>query len=282
MIIGITGYKGRLGSELLKYGCLPLDCDITSRMSIRQALHDVNPDMIIHCAAMTGVDECEQYKDEALEINAKGTENLKVCFPYDIIYISTDYVFDGKKGMYSEKDEPSDPKNLCWYGYTKLLGEQLLESNDAIIRTTMLYGSPVKDDFVTHIIQKLEINEPFEVTRALYGTPTYVPHLAEAIMEVVSKYPFMPHILNITGRDLYSRYDFSMTIASVFGYEDRKHLVTPTLKIGKTKRPRHAGLRTSKAESINIPIYSSLEGLYAFERQKHYEKRILIQSRMEI
>ena len=259
MKIGVTGYGGRLGSELVSRGCIPLDCDVAVRESVRDILQFLEPDIVIHCAALTDVDYCEQSKDEALLVNAKGTENLKVCFPGKIIYISTDYVFDGKKGMYKEEDETGNPDKLCWYGYTKLLGEQLMGNNDTIIRTTMLYGSPVKDDFVTHILQNLELNEPFEVTRALYGTPTYVPHLADGIMALL-KLPEMPHIINIVGTSIWSRYDLALTIASVFGYEDRKHLIHPTMKIGKTKRPRHAGLNVNKAVDLGIPVHPTMDG----------------------
>ena len=280
MIIGITGYKGRLGAELVYRGCEPLKCDITSKSSIRSALHDVKPDIVIHCAAFTDVDQCERDKDIALEINAKGTENLKVCFPDTIIYLSTDYVFDGKNGMYSEEDKPSKPNSLCWYGYTKLLGEEVLGNRDTIIRTTMLYGSPMKMDFVTYILQQLEMDEPFIVTRALYGTPTYVPHLAEAIMKMLNSFVYYPDIINIVGSDLLNRYEFALMIASFFGHEDKKELIVPTMKVGKTKRPRRVGLKTEQAKKIGLPIYSVMEGLDAFHKSDKIE--IYKQLRMKI
>jgi dTDP-4-dehydrorhamnose reductase len=280
MRIAVTGWKGRLGSELVVRGCIPLDCDVTSKMSIRMALQDVKPDMVVHCAAMTDVDACEENKDEALEINAKGTENLKVCFDGTIFYLSTDYIFDGKKGMYSEEDEPADPNKLCWYGYTKLLGEQVLGNRDTIIRTTMLYGSPMKMDFVTHILSQLELDEPFPVTRALYGTPTYVPHLAEAIMGMIDNWSYYPDIINIVGSDYLNRYDFAMIIASFFGHKDKKGLVIPTLKIGETKRPRKTGLRVTQARKWGLPIYSVMDGLEAFHKSD--KLRIFKQLRMEI
>lgn len=277
--VAVTGYKGRLGSELVNRGVLPLDCDVTSKISIKAALNDVKPDLVIHCAAMTDVDRCEEFPNEALEINARGTENLKVCYDGKIIYISTDYVFDGKKGMYSEKDKPSDPKKLCWYGYTKLLGEELLGYNDTIIRTTMLYGSPIKMDFVTNILQKLELGDPFEVTRALWGTPTYVGHLADAIVDLTNMYVGFDHVINIVGDTLLNRYEFALMIASFFGHEDKKKLISPTLKVGKTKRPRHAGLNTWKARTLGLHIYSALQGLEAFH---NVNKNDYKQLRMEI
>jgi len=276
--IAVTGYKGRLGSELISRGCVPLDCDITSKMSISAALRDVEPDIIIHCASMTDVDACEKYKDEALEINAKGTENLKVCYEGKIIYMSTDYIFDGRQGMYSENARPGEVTKLCYYGYTKLLGEQLVGNTDTIIRTTMLYGSDKKMDFVTNILSRLELQETFEVTRALFGTPTYIPHLADAIMMLLGISP-MPHIINIVGSDLLNRYEFALMIASFFGHSDQKSMIIPTLKVGKTKRPRRAGLSTFRARKLGLPIYSALDGLKAFhEKNVSYYKQL----RMEI
>jgi dTDP-4-dehydrorhamnose reductase len=280
MLIAVSGHKGRLGQELVQRGCVPLDCNITSKVSIRMALKETKPDIVIHCAAVTDVDYCEKNQEEAFEINAAGTENLKVCFSETIIYLSTDYIFDGKKGMYSEEDEPAEPSKLCWYGYTKLLGEQLLGNRDTIIRTTMLYGSPMKMDFVTHILQKLELDEPFEVTRALYGTPTYVPHLAEAIMTMLNSSVYYPDIINIVGSDYINRYDFALMIASFFGHEDKKELIIPTLKTGKTKRPRKAGLKTDQAKKMGLPIYSVLKGLEAFHTRDKIE--IFKQLGMEI
>lgn len=277
--IAVTGWKGRLGSELVSRGCVPLDCDVTSKFSIKQALHDVKPDIVIHCAAMTDVDKCEEYPDEAFEINAKGTENLKVCFDKKIIYISTDYVFDGRKGRYFEYQKPGLPENLCWYGYTKLLGEQVLGNGDTIVRTTMLYGSPVKEDFVTQILQKLELMNCFSVTRCLSGNPTYIPHLVDGIMSLIN-HPFTPGVINIVGRDLYSRYEFALVIASVLGYEDLKNKITPTNSIGKVKRPRHAGLSTTKARMLGIPIYSVVDGLKAFG--ENMRDKIFVQLKMPL
>jgi dTDP-4-dehydrorhamnose reductase len=265
MIIAVTGHKGRLGSELIERGYTALDCNILSRQSIYEALDKVAPDIVIHCAAMTDVDKCEEQMYESFEVNVRGTENIKICFPNKIIFLSTDYIFDGKKGMYSEYAEPSVYPKTCWYGYTKLLGEELLGNEDTIIRTTMLYGSPLKMDFVTKILQQLELDEPFKVTRSLYGTPTYVPHLADAIVKML-ELPILPHVINIVGSDYLNRYEFALMIASFFGHEDKKKLIIPTQKIGKTKRPRKAGLSVIEASKLGLPIYSVMEGLEAFHK----------------
>ena len=157
-------------------------------------------------------------------------------------------------------DAPSPAQKLCQYGFTKLLGEEVLSPSDTIIRTTLLYGSPVKDDFVVHILEQLEYGEVFGVTKGLHGTPTYVPHLAEAILTLLHFSP-MPHIVNIVGSEVLSRYEFALMIASVFGYENKKKLIQPTNEIGKTRRPKHAGLSTRLAKRMGLPIYSPIEGL---------------------
>jgi dTDP-4-dehydrorhamnose reductase len=279
MKIGITGYKGRLGSELIKQGCLPLDGNVMLKGAIQKFLDDVQPDIVIHCAALTDVDKCDKFRNGSLELNARAVENLKVCFSGKIVLLSTDYVFNGKgKGMYTEMDQTSDPNTLCWYGYTKLIAEEFLGNNDTIVRTTILYGSPVKGDFVTSILDKLENGEPFTVTKSLFGTPTYVPHLAKGIMTFldIASYTHLPvpHIINIAGGDYLNRYDFAMLIASVFGYDKAKKLILPTTAMGTVKRPRHAGLSTKLAEKMGIKIYSVLDGLDAFREEQKIWKQL--------
>lgn len=274
-VIAITGYEGRLGQELIKRGCVPLICDVTKPKTIMKSIGEVCPDIIIHCAAKTDVDKCERHKDEAFEVNARGTYNLRECFPGGkIIYISTDYVFDGTTGVYKETDRPSQAEKLCQYGFTKLLGEEILSDADTIVRTTLLYGSDVKGDFVTNILEQLEYGEVFGVTKCLHGTPTYVPHLAEAIMMLLHYYP-MPHIINISGSDVLSRYEFALMIASVFGHNGKKKLIQPTNEVGKVRRPRHAGLSVHLAKKIGLPIYTAIEGLSAMKAQdRDYHKQI--------
>jgi dTDP-4-dehydrorhamnose reductase len=266
-MIAVTGYQGRLGLYLIsKYSnCVPLECDVTNLDSVKRAIDEVQPESILHCAAVTDVDACEStLYEQALEVNIQGTRNVRSAFEGQIIYMSTDYVFDGVDGPYSEEAEPN-PQNH--YGYTKALGEEeiLLADypTDVIVRTTILYGGH-KPDFVTSILDKLKTNEMFHVTGALLGSPTYIPHLANGLRKLfMLKQP--PKIINISGNDVISRWVFACKIAKAFNYPIHNVLLTMRSQAGRAIRPRKAGLKTHLAKALKIPIYSVDDGLKEYK-----------------
>jgi len=258
-MIGVTGYKGRLGSELIKQGCVGFEGNINDEY-IGKYINKF--DVLIHCAAITDVDGCERdLYDKAFTVNEAGTKNLRRNFNGKIIYLSTDYVFDGMaKGNYGEH---SIPNPISVYGYTKLLGEGQIKyrnhPGDVIVRTTILYGSPVKPDFVTNTLAKLRSGEKFTVPYNLFGNPTYVPHLAEALMKLV-EIPNPPRIVNIAGKEILSRYEFVLAIADTWGLD--KSLIVPVREVpGAAMRPLKVGLKTVLAEKLGLPIYSVYDGL---------------------
>lgn len=262
-MIYVTGYKGNLGQILVQsFHCNGLDCDVTSIKSISQALCKAKSiDVIINCAAFTDVDECELDggRSIALRTNAGGVANLREVFDGRIIHISTDYIFDGKNGPYSETDEPSP---INWYGQTKLCGEErLLEFNftgDVIVRTTILYGG-YKTDFALKVLRKLHEGETVSVPSNVKGTPTHVFHLAKALMDIIMlKHP--PKIINIVGDNFLSRYEFAMMLAHRFGYMSDKIIPVTTFPY-IAKRPERAGLKTTLARKLKIPIYSISDGI---------------------
>lgn len=267
-MIGVTGYKGRLGSQLIKLGCYPVGGDITTRSFLMGEFSiPPLPDTIIHCAAVTDVDRCErELYDHAYLVNDKGTKNLCDAFGGRIIYISTDYIFDGTTGAYGEHAKPNP---ISVYGHSKLLGEERIKQRnhpgDVIVRTTILYGTKGKPDFVTGVVDKLSAGEAITLPCNLFGTPTYTPHLAEALMRLC-EVTNPPRIVNIVGREVLSRYEFGLAIADVFGLN--KQLITPVREIpGKAMRPMKAGLKTKLAEKLGLPIYSVYDGLKAMKEQ---------------
>lgn len=272
MIVAVTGPNGRLGSYLVrKIGYIPMECDITNPESIKDKLAELNPGVIVNCAAYTDVDGAETHYRKALDINQFGVAYLREAFEGWLIHLSTDYIFGGVQGPYSERFDVSEDFTKGRYGKSKSYGEinmfSVPDRLGTIVRTTMLYGSPYKpDDFVSHILEQLDAGKPFEVPYTLVGSPTYVPHLAEGIRYLIDHYWHNPPpILNIVGEDVLSRYDFALMIASVWGYD--KNLIIPTNKHrGFAYRPRKAGLKVEMAKRLHIPIYSVLEGL---EKMKH-------------
>lgn len=273
MRVFVTGYQGRLGRYLVtKMGYRPLECDVTDLASVKVAMreHELfnEQDTVIHCAAVTDVDGCEGHLyDKALKVNAQGTRNIRSAFKGQIIYLSTDYVFDGRDGPYKEEDEPCP---ISHYGMTKLYGEdEIMEADfprDVILRTTILYGG-CKADFVTAILKKLHSNEMFKVTGALMGSPTYIPHLAEGIKKLVQlKAP--PKIVNIAGRDVISRWVFACMVAKAFDYPIHNVLLTMVTQTGAAPRPRLAGLKVNFARTLNIPVFSVQSGLEAMRGER--------------
>jgi dTDP-4-dehydrorhamnose reductase len=260
MKIGVTGCNGRLGKALVEYGCIPLNCDVRSVSQILHELHRVNPDVIIHCAAITDVDKSEtEYFSLARWVNETGTSNLRQVYEGRIIYISTDYVFDGVSGPYSENDTPSPIGN---YGYSKWRGERVIISynnpSDTIVRTTILYGGD-KQDFVTALLSELKTKDIVRVTPKLYGNPTYIYHLVEALLKLCYE-NIAPRIVNIAGLDVINRYEFAKKIAQVWGYSDTKIIPDENIEVGYY-RPLKAGLITSFASKLGLPIYTVDAGL---------------------
>lgn len=259
--VAVLGHNGRLGSELVKAGFTPLDADITSLWDLQEKIVILRPDTIINCASITNVDECEDtLKEMATEVNDLGVWNLRTAFKGRIIHISTDFIFDGRGGPYTEQ---ATPNPLSHYGKTKCDGEQrLLKSYlpSTIVRTTLLYGVPNFPDFVTAIRTQLESDVPqINVTTVLSGSPTYVPHLVHGIKKLL-ELEDVAKIINISGTDVLSKYEFALMIASVFGYDKEKIIPTASAR-AKAVRPHHGGFRLSLAKRLGIPLYSAIEGL---------------------
>lgn len=270
--IAVTGHNGRLGHELVKRGCIPIECDITSSSDIIRELSKINVDVIINCAAYTDVSACENDEEYklALEINYYGVKRLRTIFQGLLVHLSTDYVFDGKRGPYSENSPPTKAVNN--YGLTKQGAEIYLQSMPfpfSIVRTTCLYDNYKLDDFVFTALTHLRIDDVFTATTKLSGNPTYVPHLAEAILMLI-KMPQIPEIIHIAGRDVMTRYEFALMIANVFGY-DTANIIPTNKNFGAGNRPTKGGLKTKLAEKLGLPIYSTLEGLQQYKKDLENE-----------
>ena len=140
-------------------GCKSYYLNIANRVDVTTLIQKLNPSYIIHTAALTNVDHCERDKRLAWNINVEGTKHIAEIarkINAKLIYISTDYVFDGNKGMYKE-DEPTNP--IDYYGETKLEGEKLVKNlrDCIIVRPSVLYGwNPVKSNFVSWVINELK------------------------------------------------------------------------------------------------------------------------------
>lgn len=259
MRIFITGGSGLLGSRIAeitleRHEVYAGYCHNKHRfgkavkIDLRKADLDIRikPEVIIHTAALTDVDECEINKELAYKINAEGTKRIAE-FSKDseafLIYVSTDYVFNGEKGMYKEKDEPNP---INYYGYTKLMGEKYC---DCVVRPCVIYGAKPasgKVNFALWLIEKLRKKEEVKIVTDQYITPTLNTNLAKMILEIVRRR--LEGIFHLSGATRVSRYEFALKIADKFGLEES--LIKP-VKMEEmswiAKRPGDSSLDTSKA-----------------------------------
>jgi dTDP-4-dehydrorhamnose reductase len=263
--IAVTGPNGRLGSELVKRGCIPIKTDVTDFSVLARELRDIEPDAVIHCAAWTDVDGCERAPMRATHVNTGGVYVLGEIFRGKIVYISTDYIFDGRDGPY---DEDAGANPISVYGWSKLGGEIVLRNrhnpDDLTIRTTVLFDRDSRN-FVTAVAERLLAGETVQAPHDLYGSPTYVPHLAHGILAAISD--DVTGVLNLAGSRVWSRLEFADRIADVL--ED-KHLlpltgdnanILPCDPTGAAPRPLSAGLKVDKAKALGLPIGDPLDGL---------------------
>jgi dTDP-4-dehydrorhamnose reductase len=231
----------------------PISLDLSDLEKIKQTMLKIKPDIVIHLAAMTNVDLCETEKELAHTLNAKSTETLaKEAAKINafFVYVSTDYVFDGKEGMRKEDDIPNP---LGYYGKTKLEGEMSLNnlaSNWAIARTSTPFGiHSKKKSFPLWVKENLESNNEIKVLTDQYTSPTYVPNLSKMIIEVSTKQ--INGIIHLAGSTRISRYDFAVMIAEKLGLDRSLLLKAKTEDMSwKAKRPKDSSLDVTKATEI--------------------------------
>jgi len=195
MKVAITGSAGLFGHALVevfgrRHTVFPLtraEADITNANAIRVALEKIQPDVIVHAAAIADLDVCEADPDEAFLVNVGGTRHIVDAardFGAAVAYISTDAVFDGKKRTpYSESD-PANPPTV--YGRTKLLAEQIVQSlaKHCVFRVSVLFG-PGKTNFVEKGLRKIAAGEEYVVAADQVGSATYALDAAQTILQVI-------------------------------------------------------------------------------------------------
>jgi len=265
MKIAVTGINGRLGSAIreLYPDALPLVSDITKIDDVRKELDEVKPDVVINCSAYTDVDGCQENHEKCFLVNFQGVKNVRNSFKGRMITFSTDYVFDGKTGNYSEK---AVPHPLQYYGVCKDGADIFVQiydhPGDVIVRTSGLYGSHKKIDFVQKVLNSVKSNDTVSFPTSLEGSYTNVHHLATQLLALVHMDTGIhPQIVNLVEEPILSRYELALMIADIFKLD--KSLITPTKKLlpGSCPRPHHAGLNVSKAKKLGIPIFTVTDGL---------------------
>jgi dTDP-4-dehydrorhamnose reductase len=226
---------------------------MTRRDDVKQMIYDFMPDVIINASAYTNVDLSETERELAWKINVKGVEYIAeaaAAIDAHLIHISTDYVFDGLKGPYTESDKPA-PVN--YYGRTKLASENAIRMSGAlatIVRTNVLYGiiPSGRADFVRWVVNSVREKKQIRIVTDQINNPTFIDDLVAGIDAIILRRKF--GIYNISGMEILSRYDFTMRIAKVFDLDTSyiTQITTPDLH-QPARRPLQCGLIILKAQT---------------------------------
>lgn len=195
--------------------------DFTSETDIQKVFAAVQPDVVIHSGAMSKPDECELDRSAAWLTNVTATQHLlKASAGAFFVFLSTDFIFDGVKGMYKEDDAPS-PVN--YYGETKLAAEELVKSYQGewdIVRTILVYGDPRsgRQNILTSVASSLRKDKPVKIVDDQLRTPTYVEDLANAIKTIVDKR--MKGVYHISGKDPMTPYEMALAVARYLSLDE--------------------------------------------------------------
>jgi dTDP-4-dehydrorhamnose reductase len=228
--------------------------DITDEAAVETIMRRERPDVVVHAAAVTQVDECELNRDKCFSVNVEGTANIIVHaerYACHLVYISTDFVFDGERGNYAE-DDALNP--ISWYGFTKAQAESTVETCEipwTIVRTCLVYGNVLqgsRSNIITWVKEKLEKKEKIRVVSDQWRTPTYVADLARGILLIIEKKA--RGIFHISGKDTLTPYDIALKTADHFGLDKGLvEKVDATVFSQPGKRPPRTGFLIGKART---------------------------------
>ena len=234
--------------------------DVSNKELVDDAFKRVKPDVVVHAATLTDVDKCELNKELAWKINVEGTKNIVEAAKKTgsfLIYISTDYVFNGEKGNYTELDKPGP---INHYGVTKLAAEELVKAQDEYLigRPSVIYGSTPaagKVNFALWLTETLRKGERVRIVTDQWNTPTLNTNLAEMTLEAAERR--LTGIFHLCGATRVSRFEFAQLIAETFGLD--KTLIDPVPSSQfkwPAKRPMDSSLDTTKAQQTlkNKPL----------------------------
>ena len=267
----VTGSAGLIGTQIVKdlldnhkqvYSCynktkpelgIITHLDLTKKDDIVNTMNRIKPDVVIHLGAMTDVELCETETELAKKINTDATEILALESEKHntfFVYMSTDYVFDGKVGMKKENDK-TNPINF--YGKSKLDGERVFKkitTPNVIVRTSTPFGIHSKKiSFPFWIKKNLELKKEILVLTDQYTSPSYVPNISKMIIEIMERK--ITGIIHLAGATKISRYDFAVQISKIINVNKQFLKLTKMDQMDwKAQRPADSSLSVSKANKI--------------------------------
>ena len=283
----VTGVKGQLGHDVVRElysrgfnDVLEYDIeimDITNPKRVEQCIVDNEPDVVIHCAAYTAVDKAEDNEELARKINYEGTKNIAEMTELinaKLIYISTDYVFDGNKSLFNLYDvnDKVNPQNV--YGKTKYEGEEAAKFNPKhfIVRTSWVFGIN-GNNFVKTMLKLSETKKEINVVSDQFGSPTYTVDLAKLLvdMSLTEKYG----TYHATNSEYTNWANFAEDIFKINNIDVKINHITSNEYPQKAKRPKNSCLSKEsldKAGFKRLPSYKNALIRYCEELQKEKEQ----------
>jgi dTDP-4-dehydrorhamnose reductase len=268
----IATSKG-LNRNPVKKGYVYKELDITDEAQIQAVIKAVNPDVIINTAAMTNVDACEKDKELCQRLNVDSVKYLiRICEEKNIhlIHLSTDFIFDGENGPYTEDAEPNP---VSFYGSTKLEAENLLKASSCrwtVLRTIIVYGI-VSDMSRSNIVlwakSALEKKEPINVVDDQWRMPTLAEDLAECCLLAAQK--GAQGVYNASGKDMMSIIELVERVAIFWGLDKSliKAISSDSLNQA-AKRPKRTGFILDKTiRDLGYHPHSFMEGLELLDSQ---------------
>lgn len=260
----VTGAKGMLGTEV----CAALardhevraadieDFDVTDAAAVRSAIKAHRPDIVVHCAAWTDVDGCERDPVRAFRQNAWGTCHVAAACTEvgaKLVYVSTDFVFDGTKGEpYTELDRPNP---LGVYAASKLAGEELVRALAPlhyVVRSAWLYGA-AGPNFVTKILAAAAERQEVRVVADQFGSPTYARDLAAAISDVIVGSRVVPGTYHLCNSGVCSWAELAGEAIRLRGLSARVVPIPASEWPSPTRRPAFSALRSRWLEFQGVP-----------------------------
>jgi len=243
------------------------EMDIANALEVFAVMSQEKPDVVVHTAAMTHVDDCELRPQHCERINVQGTSQVLTdaeTFSSHFIYISTDFVFDGEQGNYAEED---DTKPISLYGFTKLQAESMVQTSTipfAIVRTCLVYGNLLKgirSNIISWVKDSLEQGKTIQVVSDHVRTPTYVEDLAKGIALIIEKKA--TGIYHISGKDWLTPYDIALKTAAKYNLDAAKIVKVDAATFKQPgRRPMKTGFVIEKArEELGYEPMSFDEGL---------------------
>jgi dTDP-4-dehydrorhamnose reductase len=273
--VAVTGANGLVGSRVVSllnntfqiFPILHKDCDITQVDSVSRYFSNIKPDILLHFASYTAVDQAEFNASITHQVNVLGTKNLfNVAKSKNIkfIFISTDFVFDGTNPPYYENSKPNP---ISTYAKSKFDAEKIVGKEGMIVRISYPYRSEFekKKDFVRVILSLLKDQKTIEMVEDSTMTPTFIDDIANALSFLIKNYS--NEIYHIVGSTSHSPFEVGLIIADVFGFSRNKIIPTTYANYfrNKAKRPQYMEIKSSKNNFYKMKTFK--EGLLEISKR---------------